>query len=675
MAAPLPAEASRCKPMESNTSYFAPKLQATAVRGQICCTSLLMLACGMAFIIALGRIFTGISFNGYPLAGFLAYGAFAACCVCGLWRIALRCTTKCFLFCCAGLYMAIQGLLIATYSSSWAWVMDAAVFNHFLSSLARNGYAIETLNQLSNYYDYNAWTYRAFPFYYLLKCTTGDGFFRAVQIFQSLVGTGTLLLVWRIAFLLFGKRVAAIAGIIYCLMPGHWVQALPLNHQVLGSAYYLAAMWLLAEWLYGNWTGRKKAFIPLTLCLLAMGMIFARGLLPVYILTGGAVWVCHFIFQPRGGRTFATEGVCLFLFPYVFATLAIIPFQTRIAAGDTAKMNGGSPAFMARGWQPETKGEYAATYEKIDILTPGTEKALIANAIIATQLSYNTTDIFLRLLPAKLAKYMLLGYADPYEELLHLNHAPRPATLFRGARIAFSLLILPLIVLGYFWLLATPRDPRALFLVLPAAFFMLGTTIFGETSPRYSAHVQPFLFIAAAVVLASPKQVGGEGMGTMIRNAAFGMTTILVLYGSLFVLAYKGNSVLRPHAVLDMREWNTTQETIRPPLPDTLAPLEMKLNPSIHDGRTTWGTLLPPKTATRKNQKIIGYLLLHAPRTTQSRILIQVDSQYGTRPYSTQNTGSHQIRFPDGTLPDAIHFSAVGEHPYPLSVGYFLPIP
>ena len=457
--------------------------------------------------------------------------------------------------------------------------------------LSTSGYTQETLGELSQNYDYPVWTHRAQPFYYALRVWTGDHFVRSAQFFQAFLVTLSLALTWQIAKILFSRPVAFWATSLQCLMPYSWFACLDLNHYIPGAFYFLASLWILAEWSQNNrrllwsWVLALLAGVAVTLLRLE------GGLDKIYTVAVSLVLVLLWATRRQNIWQTIQFGAALLVWPLAIASILLSPLSTHVDEADLHRLSSGTVAFMARGWMPETGGEYSGTYEQIDVLTPSEHKHSVQASLLASQAYYNSRILLFRLFPIKLAKFFLLGHASGAEEVLVHNGAETIALLAKGARTAYLLAALPLMIWGGILLLPLLRSTTRLVLVLPCAIFCVATVVVGETSPRYSTYIQPFLFMLGALPLAWSARRRDR-----LRKASWAPS--LVAAGSIFLAFLLAIGILaaarpwlRSHAFQDLRLWTIAADARAIPLPSTLAPFEIQMFSQTAGTETDWGTL------------------------------------------------------------------------------------
>lgn len=643
---------------------FAPFVAWLQACGVLFMATGLGLAWGAALANFAGKLRSGAA-GGGVLLGFVGYGLLAAAAVAGLAWLRRRRGDRMFLGAALALALLVQLGAIWAADSRWEWTGDAAIFRHYLTVLAENGYTPETLGDLSQHYDYRVWTRRALPFYYAIRVAAGDRFVPAVQAFQALLIALSLALAGRIARLFFGRRVAFWTVAFQLLMPFRAFICLELNHHVLGGFYFLAGLWILAEWFR---SGRR----PLPTAGLAAAAIV---LLPLMRLEGGidVVWsgaVALVVFLAwLAGRQTAGQAprsaVGLLALPLLASALLVGPVLDRIARADRHRHEVGAIGFMARGWAPETGGEYCGTYELVDYLTPHAEKKSVQAAILASQAYYNPQVVWAQLLPIKLAKYFLLGYASGAEEMLARNGAERARALAEGARTAFLLAMLPLTVWGAWLLLPRLRRNRRLALVVPCALLAATYVLLGETSPRYSVYVQPFLFMLAALPFAAPAARRRRWARAAVRP---GLAAAAALGGAWLAGAGAlagARPALGRAALPDLRTWSAAGATLDSPA--TLEPFEIRLAPRVASGGTTWGPVQMPALSPPPRAVAFYVLPEGAPAALLRTAPLETESAAGTQTNSLP--ARIRLEYPPAGLGE-IRFRTPAALPHPLRIGY-----
>lgn len=454
-------------------------------------------------------------------SGVIAVIGWAAVCTVGLGWVLRRWGERVFVA------AAVAVSLAAGLGWAWAtremgrWPVDSGLYRWFLDQLAEGGFSVDNLRTLAGKTDYVLWVDRAFPLYPLRFWTGHAGFGLAVQVAQAVAGALCALAAWRTARLLFGARVACWTLTAMVAMPAATLQVVGLNHQVWGSLYFAAGVWLLAEWMHGG-GGRKTR---LGLALLSLAVVLAlcmEGYAGKMFLIVATVLLGGECLRTTAGRKWAAGAfVLLVMIPGMLAWVGMHVLHSRLVVLDDAPSHGGQLAFCARGLGTGVWGEYAEDLDWLDITTPPGEKELLFKRFIASQCAWNGKVLAAKLFPAKLAKFMLAGYASLAEEVLWANGAERTARVARGARVGWFLLLYgPLMLWGLQRLAGRLEDGRAAWCLLPVALFAGAVMFAGETSPRYSMPIQSLLLAAGAAGLAGGRGGAAERKASRFRFAA-----------------------------------------------------------------------------------------------------------------------------------------------------------
>lgn len=483
----------------------------------------------------------------------------AMACAVGLEYAGRRWSDRVYVAAATGLALAI-GLGWAWFTREMGrWPMDSGFFRWFLDRLAEGGYTVENLRGLTEHYDYGAWCTRAWPVYLPLRWWTGpEAFGPAVQALQAALAATCVPLAWRVAWLLGGQRaarwtIAALVG-----MPGFAMQCIGLNHQVLGACEFLAATWLLAEWMFGGGSAWKKAALAAGMCVLAVAARFEGSAWSLFLLVATVLLALECV-RPGGRRLAAAVAfVAMVLVPARIGRMVTDAVLAPACEANPKSINGGSLAFMARGWDFEWGGEYSDAMQTLDVLTPRANKERVFKAYLAGQCAYNGPALVTRLFPLKLAKFMLAGYASLAEEVLWANGAERTARMARGMRTGWFVLVYAPLMLWGLWRLSWrvgSGDGRVAWLVLPVAMFGVAVMVAGETSPRYAMPVQSLLIAAGACGWArGRKEEGNKGKSVLSHPFATGMVLVMVGYGAFAGGLLGGRVVWEQYALADMRE-------------------------------------------------------------------------------------------------------------------------
>lgn len=496
------------------------------------------------------------------------------------------------------IYFLVQVALILAGGRRLHWQGDAALLNHYVQTLSAHGYAPDTLSSLSDAYDYRVWSRRALPFYLLIHRAAGGAFQAAVQGFSALVMTMAAWLTWRLAMVLWGPRVAAIALVLHVVMPWRLFTHLDLSHHVLGSFYYTIGIWILVEWHQPRCTRIQRTGLALASFILLPLMRLEGGI--DFVLAGAValtLLVAWAMGQSTTGQTVRAMAVLLVL-PWLAAGLLVGPLDARLDAADPYHYDTGILAWSTRGWSVDTGGEYFGNYEQVDTLTPLERKKEMMFRIIASQVFYNPAAVAFRQLPIKATKFFMAGYASGFEETLRANQLHRLHQLHVGARTAYLLLLLPLAIGGAFVFLAWIRRREALYFLLPCAVLAGAYVVFGESDPRYSVYLHTYYFLSAGAFIAWLRESPGPARQRgwrLIQQAIRPSISLLLIFGVWVMAVYALRPWLNSVALWDMRQ--VTVDNNRPlPVTSTLAPFEIHLPPATRG--PTWGILQLPSHVT-----------------------------------------------------------------------------
>lgn len=647
-------------------------------------TTAWLLACGLGFVVlgvslaffaAVWRFFShtlALPAASTVLRGFFAYLAAAVPAAALALAVFRRRGRRLFLLAVVGSSVVGQMAIVSLSDPRWSWTNDSNIFRAYVERLSDKGYSDAVLGQLSQNYDYRVWTRRAFPIYLAIHKAFPSSFLRGVQYFQILLSALSLLVTWRIARLWFGPRVAAWATCIHWLMPFRWHSCLDLNHHLLGGLYFAAGLWFLAEWFRGSppSTARK------TLAALGSALLFPLMRLEGgidLVFGGGVLLVClvHLALRARTLRQVAADLAFLWALPLALALFVLAPLANRIDRADLHRHESGAVAFMARGWMPETGGEYSGTYEVVDFLTPPNRKTNTQLAILASQAFYNGHHALFRLLPVKISKLFLLGYASGTEEMLEINGALRAKSLATGSRAAFFFSVAPLVALGGFLLLPLLRTPKRVALVLPCVLLCAAYVFLGETSPRYSIYVLPFLFSLGALPLSwSARRIKTLAMAAPIDSFRVLLSLGVAALAALLLLAAFRPALSR-FALEDLRRWPASDPAAAEFLPPTLAPLEIGLLPSSAENGTSWPSVgLPP--APGRPGRLAFYAFPVGPtRSIANQSPVVAEFRSGNRVSFQTNSLPARFVFPySGNMRGQLAFSSAVPFPYVLRIGY-----
>ena len=516
----------------------------------------LALAWGAA-VVQWGRT-AGTTWTGWDVTGVAIALAWAVGCATVLGYVGRRWSDRVFIGVASGVALAV-GLGWA-WATRWMenWPMDSGLYRWFLERLAEGGFSPGNLEVLRGKTDYALWVGRALPMYPFRLAVGENAFGLAVQMAQAIVGALGVWIAWRLARLLFGCSVARWVAVGIVSMPAYGMQSIGWNHQVWGSFYFLAGISLLAEWLRGERKRGKRWGLAIlatamTVAMCLEGYVGKLYLSVAVILLG---WEC---LQGAGRKRLVLGAfIWLVLVPGGIAWCMMGCFHHRLATQKMLEQHGGQLAFLARGWDMQTWGEYADTVDHIDLLTPPKQKDHVIRQYIAGQCAYNGNTLVTKLFPAKLAKFMLAGYASLAEEVLWANGAERTGRVARGMRTGWFVLVYAPLMLWGLWKLSRRvgmGDGGMAWLVLPVAMFGAAVMVAGETSPRYAMPVQALLIALGACGWAwGGREEGVEEEPVLTHPFAVGMALVMVGYGLFAGGILGGREFWKRYALADMRE-------------------------------------------------------------------------------------------------------------------------
>jgi hypothetical protein len=309
-------------------------------------------------------------------------------------------------------------------------------------------------------------------------------------------------------------------------------------------------------------------------------MMWQRG---VHIIALG-VWAGLILWAAAGGGFGLRRWGALLLALGVLPLLLSIPAADRYDAWlnrhDAHRLNSILPAFVARGWCPESAGEYSGRYEQLDRVTPWDGKKAAMLRLVLSQIRRNPETVCVRFPATKTAKLFLVGYAANFEESLGLSSA-RALPWVRGMRLAAAPIFLGLAVWGCLGLAARPRLQARWLPIFLAPLLTWGAYVFaGETSPRYSIFCQPFLALLGASALAGFAGRGGRPQGLPEGAWRSIVARAAVVAGGIalaMAMAVAGVRWLPEHRLYADMEQGWTAEASNPVAPGAYRPFEARL--------------------------------------------------------------------------------------------------
>ena len=368
---------------------------------------------------------------------------------------------------------------------------------------------------LSNIYDYPVWLSRAFPLYLPLAFAFGSHDAMAARYMNVLLGAAQVVILFFIAQMLAGSKVAKLTCLLLLIFPYHCVNVLSYDPQVAGTFFLLLAILVFLKLIKP--LHRTTAALALSGFLLAISLLFAgiqRGgidllLIAVMIVVTGLL---------RVNRRSVVAIACAVGFVWLPCRMA---FDYWIGSHDSYHLRTHALGFMTRGWNFETSGEYLPLYEQLDVVSPPSEKKHLLEAILVTEFAKEPVRALIYLPIIKTAKLFAIGFASTAEIGLERGGYLSAAEVYKSLRSVYAPVILALAIYGL--LLSFKRPKTLLRLMLPAiliAFSCAGIVLLWETSPRYG---HPFHF--AILFFASYGALGLSRNG--IRTAQASIKPIL----------------------------------------------------------------------------------------------------------------------------------------------------
>ena len=353
-----------------------------------------------------------------------------------------------------------------------------------------------------------------------------------------------------------------------------------------------------------------------------MLMMWQRG---VHFIVMGAwagllVWALS---SGMGGRRWGLLLLGLGILPLMLSIPAAGRYDDWLNRHDTHQLNSILPAFVARGWCPETKGEYCGRYEQLDRVTPWEEKKPAMFRIVLSQIRYNAKVVCGWFPLLKTAKLFLVGYASNLEEGLQAVQSPQ-LPWARGMRLAAAPIFLGLAFWGCVGLSARPRMQFKWVPIFLAPVLTWGAYLFmGETSPRYSIFCQPFLALLGASALTGfrGERVASDAWRGVALRGAFVLGGI-VLGLALLIAGVRMIPDYRLYANLE-KGWTVENgESVQAGVvPGAYRPFEARILLSPECASTQVGWHLPPYPDTMKTVSM--YLLDADADAREARLIIR----------------------------------------------------
>ena len=420
---------------------------------------------------------------------------------------------------------------------------DQEILRYFMEHMAGGGLSAESMRELSQVNDYSVWASRVLPAHYLMRWAGGEHHLLLMRICNVLASLATLALVARLSAHLLPAGAKKWAVFMMASLPLQSFITTDYSHHLYSSLYLLAGTVCVLEIRRGA-NGPYVRFIGLS-CIAGLFLLLVMLQRGVHMIALAA-WFSLAIF-PESEKVSATQWfrniVLMVGLPLLIAASAAGAVDRWLASHAGEEMGSALPGFMARGWCPETGGEYVRRFEEVEKATDPVNRPAAMLRLVLSQAYYNPFESCVKLPAIKAAKLFLAGYANNLEEALStmqshwLNWA-------RGARFAAAVLFILFGLAGYMSLLATTPGERAasMAVIIFPVLVWIAYGILGETSPRYSIFCQAFLALA-----------GGRGLAMLLRRQpsdrifvrssirplATAAAMLVVLYGSFAAFAYR----------------------------------------------------------------------------------------------------------------------------------------
>jgi len=439
--------------------------------------------------------------------------------------------------------LAVKILLII-FLRDYQQLGDRATFLYYVDALAEGGLNSENLDSLTVIFDWLAWLSRAFPFALPIRWIFGAGHLFAFQIFNAALSTFSLYLFYRLASHLLGPAAVRAACTIYALIPLRFFYPLEYTHQFQVEFYVLAATLLIIQF-FGSSQSRlrywvKTILLGLILFLLRLNLGWDYLML-AFIFISFAVMISNT--HRRESRFVRIIALCLICLTY-FALSA--PYDRWARAHETH--SSGWPSFIARGWSLNSLGEYDGLPEQMEVATPAESKDQLMYSYILSQIYYHPRDVVLKLLPAKMAKYFLVGYATDMDWTFRQSGRPILSAVFTGLRLFFAPVFLIGLVLGCAGLIRQREKSAEWLLVTLLPVLACGIfVLFGETSPKYSFYVHAHMSLIA-VYAAKLRARTLDGMYPIRRIFSISAASATVIIGLYFLVILLMVGIVRAKA-------------------------------------------------------------------------------------------------------------------------------
>jgi 4-amino-4-deoxy-L-arabinose transferase-like glycosyltransferase len=427
-------------------------------------------------------------------------------------------------------------LLLALATLDLPLNTDQEIFRMFSTRMADGRLSSPTLEALSGINDYSIWTSRALPVHVAVRWLAGAGDLPWMRLLNVAVSTATLAVVYLFACRLLpaGRRKWAV--FLMLALPIQWYVTTDYSHHLYSSFYLLLGTWCAWELAHARQglAGRVGLALLAAVCLL--GMMLQRGIHLIALGAWAGMWFWTVI-TGRRWRSAAALAFWLGLVPVGLALPVARQVETWLERHDRHHLTSMLPAFAARGWCPESGGEYCGRYEQIDRATPLEERGGAMWRLVFSQIRRNPGVVCLRFPVIKTAKLFLVGYASNFEESLAQQNSPALAWA-RGLRLAAAPLFLALAGWGCFLLARRPLAEQGRWLpVCLVSVLTWGIYVFlGETSPRYSIFCQAGLALLGALAWPGGGQEPASSPGAVRELARRAVWVLALLAGLLAAL-------------------------------------------------------------------------------------------------------------------------------------------
>ena len=425
---------------------------------------------------------------------------------------------------------------------------DQGLFHLFVREMVDSRLAPDTMRALSAYYDYPVWAGRVLPVHYLIRLMAGAGDIFWVRLLNVGVSSAILAAVYGFSRRLLPEGRRQWAVFLMMVLPFQTMVVTDYSHHLFSSFYFLAGLWCVWELVfrYPKAAHRFSLSLGAGVCLLLM--MWQRG--THWIALG--TWVILLAWVGLAGtRLRRWLGIALHVvaLPLLVSVPLAKQYDAWLDRHDAHQLNSILPAFMARGWCPESDGEYCGRYEQLDRVTPPGEKSAAMFRLVGSQVRYNPATVCLRFPAMKTAKLFLVGYASNFEESLALAGS-KALPWARGMRWAAAPLFLGLALWGCLVLARSPgRHPEWLPVVMAPLVTWGAYVFFGETSPRYSIFCQPFLALLGALGIGAVQAQAVDARASVTLWRTIGVRACLVLGAIVACLALLAGGIraMPPH--------------------------------------------------------------------------------------------------------------------------------